>query len=421
MGDPVAVLERLVGLGLVTVRGTNQFRFRLLDVVRQYATEQAEDAGELGAARRQHAVVLARIAARTAPELAGANLMVAINRLDYLASDVWAALADAADHDPDTALVLAAGLPRWWRFRGRDVPGRHWLRRLLDDPRTAGTDPAVRAWAKLGVAQLGQEHGAGQAELPRAEQALAEFQALGDIVGELAARNLLCALWMGSGGYDQARRHGEAALALATRTDRVRDMAVAQNNLTWHEIRVADLAAARRRLAAVDRLAAQCGELRLRVLARANLAEVARLDGRWDEAIGVARAAAPLLDELGDPGHRRRLLGTIGLALAQAGRAAEATEVLDELRELGGPDGAVAAIEGHLALRRGAQELAAEWFTTAASASAGRYDARDLVEALVGLAASVPEADRPAARAHLAEACRQSGVTLVAHERELLG
>lgn len=439
-GDPIAVLDRLVGLGLVTVGGSGPFRFRLLDVVREFALEEAERRGELSAARRQHAVVVARLAARTAPELVGSNLMRAINRLDYLASDLWAALEHAADDDPQTALCLASKLPRWWRFRGRDVPGRQWLRRLLDDPRTADADPKVRAWAKLGVAQLAQEHGAGQAELPTAEEALAEFQALGHVTGELAARSLLCALWMANGGYDEARRHGEAALALATRTERVRDQAVAQNNLTWQEIRLGKLAAARRRLAAVDRLAAQCGDLRLRVLARTNLAEVARLEGRYDETVSIARAAGPLLDELGDPGHRRRLLGTIGLALTQAGRLGEAADVLAELRELSGStglgsagagagaagrtagiDGAIAAIEGYAALHRGDRELAAEWFAAAAASSAGQRDARDLVEALVGLAASSGEAERPAVLARLNAVCRQSGITLVPRERELLG
>ena len=63
---------------------------------------------------------------------------------------------------------------------------------------------------------------------------------------------------------------GEAALALARRGGRTRDMAIAENNLTWHEIREGDLAAARRRLAAVDELAGDCGELRLRAVALAR-------------------------------------------------------------------------------------------------------------------------------------------------------
>jgi predicted ATPase len=428
--DPVPLLDKLVALGLVGVRGTGPFRFRLLDVVRDFALEQATAAGELVEAQRRHATVFARLAARTAPELVGGNLPAAVARLDDVASDLWAALAQSAKDDPYTALELAARLPRWWRFRGRDVPGRQWLRRLLDDPRTADADPAVRAWAEIGVAQLAHEHGAGQQELPAAERALVEFQRLGDLTGELAARSLLCALWMSSGGYDEARRHNEAVLALATRTGRVRDMAVAQINLTWHEIRTGELAAARRRLAAGDRLAAQSGDQRLRALARANLAEVARLDGRYDEAVARGRPVLALLEEVGDPGHRRRVLGTIGLALAQSGRPVEAGEVLAELRELPGAraglavgeeDGACAAIEGTLALQRGDRDLASEWFTVAAHAFAGKHDLRDVAESLVGVVASI---DDPAARqpvlAWLDEVCQEGGITLVARERELL-
>ncbi|GAB3503066.1 ATP-binding protein [Phytohabitans suffuscus] len=435
-GDPVELLDRLIALGLLSVRGSGPFRFRLLDVVRDFATERAAANGELGRIRRRHAVVFAALATRTAPELAGGNFAAAVGRLDDVASDLWAALAYSANDDPHTALRLAAGLPRWWRFRGRDVPGRQWLRRLLDDPRTADADPIVRAWAGVGVGQLAAEHGGGSEELPAAEAALAEFQRAGDLTGELAARSLLCALWMTTGGYDEARRHGEAVLALASRAGRIRDMAVAQNNLTWHEIRAGDLRAARRRLAAVDRLAAQCGEHRLRALARANLAEVARLDGRYAEAEAVGRRAITALAELGDPGHRRRVLGTIGRAHAQAGQVDEARAVLAEIRQLvaaaepATPErlalgrvesGEAASIEAILAFNRGDKESATEWFNAAAQAYAGGHDLRDVAEALVWLVASTEEPDaRRAVVDWLTSVCKEGGITLLPRERALI-
>ena len=426
--DPVALLDRLVALGLLTVRGAGPFRFQLLEVVREFAVERARAAGELAASLDRHTRVFACFAARTAPELAGGGMAVAIDRLDQVAGDLWAALEYATETDPATALYLASKLPRWWRFRGRDVPGRRLLRRLLDDPRTAGADPRVRAWARVGLAQLAQEHGEGSAELPELGAALAEFQALGSVTGELTARSLLSTLCLASGEFDEARRHCEAELALANRTERVREMAVAHNNLTWHDIRVGDLAGAGRRLAEVERLAAQCGEDRLRVLARANLAEVARLAGRYDEAVVLARSAAVRLAELGDPRQRRRLLGTIGLALAQDGRIAEAIDVLAELAAdpptaaAAAPlNGVRAVIEGWLAKHQGANEAAARRFASAASASASRYNVRDRVEALVGLAATCAEAERPAVLAELDGVCRTAGITLLPVELALLG
>ncbi|MEU5908524.1 helix-turn-helix domain-containing protein [Micromonospora sp. NPDC047527] len=441
--DPVPLLDRLAELGLLSVRGTGPFRFRLLDAVREFAVEQAVGGGELACHRRRHAEVVARLVARTAGDLAGPRLLDAVHRLDEASSDISSALAHAATDDPLTALRLAACLTRWWRFRGRDVAGRQWLRRLLADPRTADAGPILRGWASLGVARLAAEHGAEADELPTARAALAMFRKAGDVTGELEARNVLGALLTTVGAHDEAREQSEALLRLAVRNGRTRDMAVAQNSLAWHEIRVGDLAAARRRLAAVDRLAAEGGEPRLRVLAWANRAEVARLEGRYADAVDEGRRAVAALSELGDPGHRRRVLGTVGLAFAQDGRAPEATEVLTELRtgvavavpgrrwaeragpprprsdgaalSWGGPEAGICAlIEGNLALHRGDRELAAEWFAAAVEAD---HDRRGVVEALVGLAASTGD---PIVLDRLDRVCEESGIRLLPQESGLL-
>ena len=422
--DPVPLLDRLVSLGLAAVSGAREHRFRLLDVVRDFATEQAARRGELAEARRDHARVITQLAERTAPQLAGPNLRTAVARLDDLAADIWAALSHAANDDPHTALRLAAQLPRWWRFRGRDVTGRRWLRRLLDDPRTADADPAVRAWAQVGLAQLANEHGEAAAERVATEAALAEFRRLGDVGGELAACNALSALCLAEGSHEDARRHTEAALAAAARAGRVRDQAVAQTNLTWHDIRTGDLNTARRRLAAADRLAAQVGEDRLRVLAGANLAEVVRLQGRYEEAVALGYRVLARLTDVGDPGHRRRVLGTVGQALAALGRVTEAERLLTSLRESDdkGVAGAVCAIiEARLAMASGDREAAAEWFATAAAGFRRGQDRRDVVEALVGLAACTREPERRArAMAEMREVAAEGGFTLLPLEEELL-
>lgn len=425
--DVVPVLERLVELGLVQVRGSGAFRFFLLDVVKAYALEQADAAGELREIRARHAVVFARFAARTAPSLNGAALAAGVARLDDVASDLWAALAYATDHDPETALCLASKLPRWWRFRGRDAQGRQWLQRLVDDPRTAGADPSVRRWAQLGVAQLAAEHGAGQQELHRAELALEEFCLAGDVTGELAARALLLAIHQAAGSYGEARRHGEAALAVATRAGRVRDMAVAQNNLIWHDLRIADLAAAQRRLAAVDRLSVRCGETQLRAIARANLAEVLRLDGRYEESVQVGLQAAEMLAEVGHPNQRRRLLGVIGLSYALSEQFEAAEKVLGEVRAMlpvaeqtgeVSDDWDCSMIEATLARQRGQRTLAACWYAAAAQATDGLTDQRDIAEALVGLISTSDDPEAP--RAQLDELCFHAGITLTVLQRAQL-
>jgi len=414
--DMVALLDRLVGLGLVSVRGTGAVRFRLPDVVRDFAVELAGQAGELAAVAGRHADVISRYAARTAPSLAGATLPAAVARLDDLAGDVQAALAYAQRARPGTALRLAASLPRWWRFRGRDRDGRAVLRRLLDDPRTAGARLG-RAWAQVGIALLAAEHGEGHEELPELERALATFTAAGDVTGQLAAHAQMCILHQAYGNFAAAHRHGEAGLALAAAHGRTRDVVVAQTNLTWHEIRLGRLGTARRRLQAVARLAGEVGEFRLRALARANLAEVARLEGRYAEAVELGRQAVALLEELGDPRHRRRVLGIIGLAQAQSGQVAQA--VLTR-REVGADEG-THMIDAYLAVARGDRVAAAAAFAVAAAHLTGKADVRDVVEALVG---QVAYTDDPVARsavlADLHAVCTASDVVLLAREQGLI-
>jgi hypothetical protein len=225
-------------------------------------------------------------------------------------------------------------------------------------------------------------------------------------------------LWQAVGGYDDARRHGEAILALATRTGRAREIVVAHNNLTWHDVRIGELAAAARRLETVLRLAGDVHDTRLQALAVANLAEVARLDGRYADAVVGGRRAIAQLEELGDPGHRRRVFAAVGLALAQAGRVAEAEAVLADVTD----EGMVALIEAYLARAVGNRKRAADQFLVAAEALHGQHDMRDVVEALVGAAASTDDRGRRAELLdELDEVCRRSRIRLLPNERAALG
>ncbi|MFG2038789.1 ATP-binding protein [Dactylosporangium sp. NPDC048998] len=418
--DVEAVLDRLVGLGLVSVRGPGDLRFRLLDVVLDFAVERCADAGELRVARLRHAEVVTRVAVRVSAELTGPNSAAAVSRLDYLNSDIRTALRYTAVREPEIALRLAGAIPRWCRLRGRDVEAHRLLRRLLDDRRTRECDPAVRAWAQIGAAMLATAHGRGVSELCATEQALLVIAERGDVAGELTARALLGGIWQALGGTDEARQHNEQVLGLAIRTGRVREIAVAQNNLAWNDVLAGDLAAAARRLTAAGRRAAEAGDARIRALTEANLAEIARLDGRFDEAVDLARRAAAAIAEVGDPTHRVRVLGTLGQAFAETRRPAEAAAVLAELAAVPGSAGTAAMIEGYLALARDDHSAAANAFESAANLLAGRDDVRDVLEALTGLAATAGPDRRDRALEDLAGLRERADAALLPREHRLL-
>ncbi|MEV6342103.1 helix-turn-helix domain-containing protein [Actinoplanes sp. NPDC051851] len=415
--DVVHLLDRLLALGLLGVSGSRTVRFRLVEVVRDFAIERAAAEGDLRGSRIRHARVLADLVERIAPRL-GRMLPEAIVRLDDMTGDMGAALSWAVGEEPHTALRLAAALPRWWRLRGREVVGEQWLRRLLADPRTADADPVIRAWARAGLARLSGDRGV-------AFVALSEFEQLGSVDGRLVAHGLLAGP---GGGTAEARRHGEAALALARETGRRREAAIAERRLARHEVRAGDLGAARRRLAEAERLAGECADRRLRASVLVSLAEVARLDDRPAEAVRVGQAVLTEQQRAVEAEAERRLLATIGMALAETDRLAEAAEVLTGLRPFGdgtpdgeAPDGAASLVEGAIALRRGEPKRAAECFGRACEVYEGG-DPRPHVTALVGLIASVPDHDdRVAAVRRLAELCRETGVRLLPRDRDALG
>ncbi len=427
VADPVAILERLVDLGLVQILSTSSMRFRLLDVVREFAIEARTAAGEAEDSARTHARIIAGRVLRISPDLVGSGFLTVVYLLDDIASDIRAALQYASVHDPRTALTLAAALPRWWRYRGRDREGREILRRLLAwaiGATSEEIDPATVAWAQIGATLLALEHREGEAELAGTRRALATFAELNDVSGQLAAHTQLVALYHSDGAYDLAREHGEASFALATAANRQRDILVASTNLTWHDIRTGDLARARTRLTALRTLAGELGESRLASLALANLAEVERLDRRFAEAITIGQRAAIVLEQQGDPRHRQSVQGTVAMAMAESGRPNDARELLKSMRSTsddGTPDGTVAMIEAYVALASGGRSAAAGRFAAARETLVGRADVRDMVEAMVGYAATVAdETEARNARADLEAVCATSAVTLLPKDRALL-
>jgi predicted ATPase len=125
-GDVVALVDRLVGLGLAGVRSDpHEVRFWLLDAVRAVALEQAAATGVLTAARDRHAAVMADLVARTLAEapdelpVAGSNPVV---RTDSVLADLYAALdhleSDEAGADSPRVAGLRLDLKRWLQRRG---------------------------------------------------------------------------------------------------------------------------------------------------------------------------------------------------------------------------------------------------------------------------------------------------------------
>jgi predicted ATPase/DNA-binding SARP family transcriptional activator len=182
-GDPVPpdgvldVLGRLVDKSLVQVdHGGGRSRYRLLETVRQLATERLDRAGETRRLRDAHARFFRQLADEADPDRSAGVLVEQPQLLDVEHDNLRAALAHSLGTTPDDALALALGLCRFWVARGHYVEGAGWLRRAL---RAAPDQGLLRADALRGLAVLEARLGniRRAAELGQRAAALPEFVA----------------------------------------------------------------------------------------------------------------------------------------------------------------------------------------------------------------------------------------------------
>jgi predicted ATPase len=126
-------LSSLVDKSLVVVvRGDEESRYRMLETVRQYASEKLIESGERGTLRAGHARFFLDLAEEAETGLAGPEQPAWLERLDAEHDNLRAALGwFAEEKEIERGLRLAAALLRFWWFWGYLIEGRAHLESLL--------------------------------------------------------------------------------------------------------------------------------------------------------------------------------------------------------------------------------------------------------------------------------------------------
>lgn len=184
--DPVEVLVRLVSKSLVVAEeAAGTPRYRLLEMVRQYARERLAESRELDTLRERHARWYAELPALL-EDLPGSEFR--LRRLDLEPDNFRAALAWLLDHDPPAALRLTGVLGTWWLLRGRLVEGREWLESAVErTPQTTAAAAAALLRAVPFAARAGDMTDASRL----AERSLSIYRTLGDRLGTSQALHML--------------------------------------------------------------------------------------------------------------------------------------------------------------------------------------------------------------------------------------
>ncbi|GAA4063324.1 BTAD domain-containing putative transcriptional regulator [Actinomadura miaoliensis] len=155
--DVLDLLIRLVDRSLVvmTERGGDGPRYRLLESVAAYCADRLAEAGEHEAVRRAHRRHYVELAERAAPGLRGDDQARWLRLLDAETANLRAAFDGAvADRDADAALRLVNALAWYWMLRGRLTEARRCLDAALAlDERVSVPYARATAWS-VGLAQL---------------------------------------------------------------------------------------------------------------------------------------------------------------------------------------------------------------------------------------------------------------------------
>lgn len=209
--DTLDLLARLVDKSLVQVQvDAREERYRLLEVVRQYADERAGD--RRGGASARHAAYFLDLAERAELGLRGAGQDLWLDRLHREQDNLRAALEWARCHDPSLGVRLAAALGRYYRMRGQYGEGRDRLDAAVSEA-DGRTPPMVLAKALGYLGRLEYllcEYGSATTRLGRA---LELYTGLDDQRGIASTLQSLGSIAREQGRYSDARRHYEDCLA----------------------------------------------------------------------------------------------------------------------------------------------------------------------------------------------------------------
>jgi predicted ATPase len=302
-------LASLVDKSLLRQReqADGEARFRMLEVVREFALEQLEARGEAQAARLAHANYFLQWAEEAKVDV-GPQQAEWLARLEVEHNNLRAALGWLLAEDPDACLRLATAVRSLWRMHGPFTEGRQWLDAALERSRTA---PApVRAMALSGAGSLAQQQ------------------------GDLAA----------------ARGYYEESLRIARETDDTLQIGLVIFSLGAVALHQGDLPTAR---AYLEESLARSREARndLQIGAAINaLGEIARLEGAWAEARELYEQALAVCRQAGLQAGMSIALSNLGSVATEAGDLAGAgaahREALLIEQALGSRDGISYCLEG---------------------------------------------------------------------------
>jgi predicted ATPase len=332
-GDDVAedmvldVLGHLVDRSLVDVNhGDPDLRYRLLEIVREYARQKLAEAGEFAWLQARHLSWCVALAERAESALEHPDAATWFNRLESELDNLRAALDwSETSRDTEHGLRLAGALRWFWDLRGHAREGRRHLATLLDQAgpeyRSRTVVKALNAAGYLAVYQ--DDHAAARGYCEKAAALAGELDARPE--GAYALRMLALVAWR-EGDLESAARLFNLALAAYRAVADQQSIAratISLANVSWMQGRREEAVAGYQEGLALARAGGLNHEI---AMALQGLGHAALVEGERVIASDLLRESLGLLRELGDKPCGSATLELCACLAARDGRAANAAQ-----------------------------------------------------------------------------------------------
>lgn len=307
-------------------------RYSMLESLRLYGRQRLKATGAVDRLRRAHAIYYLGLAQVAGANLFGPEESAWTGRLRAEEPNLRLALDWAREHDRAVALRFGVALCQYWNLTWQQREAVAYLRSLLE-AEVAGGEPAgaadslLREWALTAAALLSAYNREAEFTRASAEEAIARFASGGDERGVAYARLALGWAHAGSGSLDRAEDvvddvlaaaqhlgdHVLAGLALECRGHVASWRGDYKGARRWHQLELATWT--------------EVGSRRQQGAAYAHLAHAARSDADLDGALELAEKA---LDSLDDGPHANHLRTTLADVARLQGRDDEAARIYDQ-------------------------------------------------------------------------------------------
>lgn len=370
-GDQNSVLDQISSLLDKSLlregkSANDESRFVMLELLREFGTEQLDASGETETIRQRHANYLLSLAAQGEARLEATEQIEWLKRMEQEHDNLRAALewSKGAEGAGELCMRLASLLGIFWEARGHFSEGRERLFAILALEHAQGRT-AARAQLFRRAAELAYRQSDYAATRSLAEASLDISRAIGDKQGTASALIKLGDAMTEVGDYAAASAHFEEALAMWRAANDRPGTARALINLGWAALRTGDYPLANARLEEALTLHRELKNLRGVGFALSGLGEVDARQGDYARATRLVEESLELRQQSGNKWGVGVSLGTLGwIALRQGDLAQAVTRLaasLEVRQEIGDRSGIAWCLErlGEIALTRGQADKAA--------------------------------------------------------------